>query len=181
MGALLNCRKAKKAKRGIPLLHQACVFKRTVPRSKFYLAAVFGNDERMRSENLPATDAAEKIKRSGIFVLGLVGRVEKDDVDRLRQLAEALQHGSDAAVFQGEAAVNLQRGKILPKSSQRSLRVFSKPDVLRTAAQRFDSNCPGSGIEIDEVAAIEARRKDIEEGFAQAIAGRTGLHATRSG
>jgi hypothetical protein len=53
--------------------------------------------------------------------------------------------------------------------------------VLCTSAYRFDSNCPGPGIEVDEAAAIEAGRKDIEEGFAQAIAGRTGLHATRGG
>src|ERR1700738_213869 len=103
------------------------MFERTVARRKFYLAAVFGNDERMRSKRCPATNTAKKIKRAGIFVLGLVRRIEKDEVHRLRQFTEALQHGSDAAVFQGEAAANLQRRKILPKGGERRFGVFGKP------------------------------------------------------
>jgi hypothetical protein len=50
-----------------------------------------------------------------------------------------------------------------------------------TTAYRFNSYGACSGVEIDEAAAIEARRKDVEEGFAKPIAGRSGLHATRSG
>ncbi len=146
---------------------------------EFHLAAVFGNHKAMRSQYRPAADAAEKIKRAGIFVLGLVRWIEKDEIDRLRQFAEVLQHGSDATVFQGEAAANLQRGKILPKGGERRFGVFGKPHMLSTPAQRFDSNCSGAGVEIDEAAAIDARRKDIEEGFAQAIAGRTSPHAAR--
>src|SRR6266481_1858316 len=135
----------------------------------------------MRSKKCQAPDAAEKIKRAGIFVLGLVRWIEKDDVHRLWQSAQALQESSDAAVFQGEASANLQRGKILPKSGQRRLSIFCKPYLLCAAAQRFDPNGPGSGIQIAEAPPIEARRKDIEEGFAQAIAGRTGVHATWGG
>ena len=82
----------------------------------------------------PAGNAAEKIKRAGVFVLGLVRRIEKDEVHRLRQFAEALQHGSHTTVLQGEAAADLQRGEILPKSGERKFGVFGKPDVLRTAA-----------------------------------------------
>jgi len=110
------------------------MFKRAIAHGEFHLAAVFGNNERVRSKKCPAPDAAEKIKCAGIFVLRLVRRIEKDEVHRLRQFAEALQHSSDAAVFQGEAAANLQRGKILPKSSQRRFGVFGKPDVLCPAA-----------------------------------------------
>ena len=181
MEVLLNRREAKKAKSGITLLHQACMFERAITHSEFYFAAVFGNDLGMRSENRTAPNAAKKIKRAGIFVLGLVRWVEKDEVDRLRQFAKALQHGSYTTVFQGESVANLQRGEIVPKSGQRRLGIFGEPDVLCTAAQRFDSNRPGAGIKIDEATAVKTWRKDIEEGFAQAIAGRTRPHATRGG
>jgi hypothetical protein len=157
------------------------MFERTIAHGEFHLAAVFGNDERIWNKKRPTTNAAEKIKRAGIFVLGLVRRIEKDEVDRLRQFAEALQHSSDATVFQGEPATNLQRGEILPKSGQRGLGIFCKPHMLCPAAYCLDSNGTGPRIEIDEAAAIEARRKDIEEGFAQAIAGGTGLHTARGG
>jgi hypothetical protein len=40
-----------------------------------------------------------------------------------------------------------------------------------TTAQRFNSYRASACIEIDEAAAIDAWRKDIEEGLAQAIAG----------
>jgi hypothetical protein len=113
---LLNRRETKKAEGGIALLHQAFVFERTIEHRELHLTAVFGNDKRMRSKKCPATDAAEKIKRACIFVLGLVRRIEEDEVDRLRQFAEALQHGSHSTILQGETAANLQRGEILPKS-----------------------------------------------------------------
>jgi hypothetical protein len=177
--ALLNPRETKKAKRGITLLHHPCLFERTIARSKFSFATVFGYHEAVRSQYRPAAAASEKIKRTLIFALSLVGRIEKDEIHRLRQFAKPLQHGSDASVLESEAVANLQRGKILPKSSQCGLSVFRKPHMLCSAAQRFDSNGPSAGIEIDEATAIQPGRKDIEERFTQAIAGGTGLHATR--
>ena len=180
MGALLNRREAKKTERGIALFHQALVFQRTIAHLKFHLAAVFGDDERVRSKKRPAMDAAEKIERAGILLVGLVGRIEKDEIDRLRQFAETLQHGSDASILQGKAATDLQRCDVLSKRGQRRLGVFGKPDVLGSAAERFDPNCPGAGVEVDKTAALEAWRKDIEKSFTQTIAGRTGPHATRS-
>ena len=141
------------------------MFERAVPHGEFCLAAVFRDDHGMRSEYRSAGNATEKIKRAGVFVLGLVRRIEKDEVHRLRQFAEALQHGSHTTVLQGEAAANLQRGKVLAKRDQRRFGIFCKPHMLSPATQRFNSNCSGSGIKIDEAAALEARRKDIEEGF----------------
>jgi hypothetical protein len=179
--ALLNRRETQKTESGIALLHHARLFERTIVRGEFSLTAVFGNHKAMRSEYRSAAAASEKIKRTLIFVLSLVGRIEKDEIHGLWQFGESLQHGSDAAVFEGEAPANLQCGKIMPKSGQRRLGIFRKPHVLCSAAQRFNSNCPSAGIEIDEAAALKPRRKDIEEGFTQTIACGTGLHATRGG
>jgi hypothetical protein len=80
-------RNRKKAKGGIALLQQACLFERTITHGEFYLTAVFRDDHGMRSEYRSAGNAAEKIKRAGVFVLGLVRRIEKDEVHRLRQFA----------------------------------------------------------------------------------------------
>ena len=54
-------------------------------------------------------------------------------------------------------------------------------DVLRAAAYCLDSDSPGARIEINEAAAVEARRKDIKQRFTQTIARGTGLHAARGG
>ena len=132
------------------------------------------------SKNRAATYASEKIERAGVFVLRLIGRIKVDDIDRLRQFAKPLQHGSDAAVFERETPAYLQRSEILPQRRQRRLSVFRKPDMRSTAAYRLDSNRSSAGVEIDEAATFEPRRKDIEECLAQAVAGGTGLHAARS-
>src|SRR5216684_384992 len=81
--ALLNRRETKKAKSGIPLLHHARLFEPTIARCEFSFAAVFGYHEAVRSEYRPAAAASEKIKRALVFVLGLVGGIEKDEIQWL--------------------------------------------------------------------------------------------------
>jgi len=157
------------------------MFKRAITHSELFLAAVFSNDERMRSKNRSATDTAEKIQRAGIFVLRLVRRIKIDQINGLREFRESLQHGSNATVLQRKAPADLQCGKILSQGCKRCLGVFGEPDMRSTTAYRFNSNGACSRVEIDEAAAIEARRKDVEEGFAKPIARRSGLHATWSG
>jgi Zn-dependent protease/predicted transcriptional regulator len=153
------------------------MFERAVAWRQLRLAAVLCDNDGLGREDRPPTNAAKKIQRLGVLVLCFIRRVEKDEVDRLRQLAEPLQHGSDAAIFDRKVTSNPEGREILPKRCQRSLRVFRKPDVRSAAAQRFYPNGSGTGIKIDETASLQLWRKDIEEGFAQPVAGGTGLHA----
>ena len=54
-------------------------------------------------------------------------------------------------------------------------------DVRCTAAQRLDADSAGAGVEIGEARAFDLRREDVEERFAQAIAGGARRHAARRG
>src|SRR5580692_10431678 len=118
------------------------MFEPAITHGEFALAAVFCNDDSVGSKNLPATNASKKIKRAGVFVFCLVGGVQKNDIDRLRQFAEALQHGSHTAIFQCEASNNSQRQEIPPKGCQRRLSVFREPHVGGSSAECFDTNSP---------------------------------------
>ncbi len=101
---------------------------------------------------------------------------------RLRTNAfELLQQSSNAADFQGELARDLQHCKIFAKTSQSECGILRKPDVRGSATERLNANRSGAGIEIDETATGDARRKDVEEGLAQPVAGGTSLHSVRSG
>jgi len=175
---LVSRRERKKTKRRVALLQQPRVFKSTVAPRQFGLATVFRNYENVGRESPAATCATEEVERAGVLCFGLIGRIDVDEIDKLRDFAEPLQHRSHAPVLHGEPSINLQRRKILADSCQRRLCVFGKPNMGRTTAQRLDSNRLGAGVEVDKATAAHARRENIEESFAQAVAGRPGLKTT---
>ena len=50
--------------------------------------------------------------------------------------------------------------------------IFSEPDVGGSAAEGLDADGTGSGVEVDEAAGVETGGEDVEEGLAEAVAGR---------
>jgi len=104
---LRSRRERKKTKRGVALLQQPRVFKRTVAPCQFGLAAVFRNNDRVGRESPTTSGAAEKVERTGVLCFGLIGRVDVHEIDKLRDFAEPLQHRSYAAILYGESSINL--------------------------------------------------------------------------
>lgn len=170
-----NLIRSKEAEGGIAVLQQARLLQRSIARGQLPLFTVFRDHQRIRSKHLTSAGAAQKIQRLGILRLCLIGRIEKDQINRPVQLAQPLQQGADSARLQRKTAIDLQRGKIGTKRRQGGFSIFGKPDVLRSPAERFDADCASTGIEVDKPATIEARRKNIEEGLAEPVAGRPGL------
>src|SRR5271168_4976452 len=136
---------------------------------------MLGDHQSIRAEGRTTSHTSKKIERARVLFLSLVRRIEIDDVHRLRQFAKTLQHGSNAAILEGEVATDLQRCEILPKRSQRQLSVFRKPNVSRSTTNRFNPNRPRPGVEIDKAATLKAWRKNIKKRLAQPVAGRTSL------
>jgi len=142
---------------------------------KLRLAAVFGDNKNIRRKRRRAANAAEKIQRTRILRLGLIGRVQKNNVDWTRQLVEPLQHSADAAILQRKASHDLQCCEVLTDRCQRRLCVFGQPYMTRSTADRLDPHSPGAGIEIDKARPLDPQRDDIEEPLTQAVAGRASL------
>jgi hypothetical protein len=156
------------------------MFQRSIARCQLGLAAVFSNDEGIRRQCRTPTSTSEKVERTGVLCFGLIGRIDVNKIDKLRDLAETLQHRTYTTVLHGKAANNLERSKILPNGRQRRLCVLSKPDMDRAAAQRLNSNRSRTSVEVHKAAASDSWRQDIEQSFSQAIACRTGLKSTWS-
>ena len=154
------------------------MFERPVALRQLGLAAVLSDHEGTGGKRSTATSATEEIKRTGILRFGFVGRVDVNEIDKLRDFAEPLQHRSYTPILHGEASIDLQCRKILADRRQCRLCVFGKPHMGRATAQRLDSNRSRTGVEIDKATATDPRRQNIEEPFAQAVAGRTRLKTT---
>lgn len=163
MGALLSRRDRKKAESRIALLPQVRVFERSIPRRELRLAAVFRDNHCVKRKNLAATSTPQKVQGPFVLRCGLVRWIEVHQVDRLRQFAQPLQHSPHPTIFQRKAPPNLQRRQIFPDSCDSGRSVFSEPDMPGTPAQRLDPDRPRPGIQIDEAAAINPWRKDIEQ------------------
>ena len=93
------------------------------------------------------------------------------------EFGEALEERAGAAVFEGVAVDDLEGGEVGAEGSEGRLGVFGEPDVCGATADGFDADGSGAGVEVDKAALGDAWREDVEEGFAQAVAGGTGRGA----
>ncbi len=89
-GGFTPPQETKKLRAASPCFNETSVFECAVALSELGLAAVFRNNEGVGSKNRAATNAAEKVERAGVFVLGLIRWIEVDEIDRLRQLCRAV-------------------------------------------------------------------------------------------
>jgi hypothetical protein len=155
------------------------MFERTVAHRKFGFAAVFGNDKSVARERRTTACTPQKVERSFVLCLSLVWRIEKNKVDELRDFAEPLQQSTYAAILQRKAPLHLQRRKILTERGKSRCCIFCKPDMARAATQSLDPDGSSACIQVDKAASVDTRRDDVEEPFAQTVAGGTRLKATR--
>lgn len=143
-------------------------------------AAVLGDDEGVGSEEGFAAGAAEEAEGGLVLVGGLVGWVEVDDFDG-GSFGEALEEGSSASVFEGVAVGDLEGGEVGAEGGQGEVGVFRKPDVGGSAGDGLDADGSGAGVKIDKAAGGDAWRDDVEEGFAEAVAGGAGSETAWGG
>jgi hypothetical protein len=154
----------------------------SIAGGEWSFAGVLGDDEGIRGEELAASGAAEEVQGRFVLDLEVVGRVEEEDVDGagwgLDGLAEAVEKGSGAAVFEGVALGDLEGREIRAEGGDGGGGLLGEPDVESAAADGLDADGAGAGVEIDEAAAFNTRGEDVEEGLAEAVAGGAGFGAT---
>jgi hypothetical protein len=145
------------------------------------LLCVLDDDEGVRSERGSAAGAAQEAEGGFVLGCGVVGGVDVDDVDELAQLGEALEHGAGATVFKGEAMGDLEGGKVGTDCGNGLGGIFGEPDVESASAEGLDADGTGSGVEVDEAAAVEAGREDVKDCLAEMVTGGTNFGSTGSG
>ena len=130
---------------------------------------MLGDDEGLRREAGGTTEEAESL---GVGFFVFVGWVEVEEVDA--GWREALEERHGAAVFHGEGLRDVEGGEVCAEGFEGGRGVFGEEDVAGSAAEGFDADGAGAGIEIDEGGVGEARGEDVEEGFAEAVTGGAG-------
>jgi Zn-dependent protease/CBS domain-containing protein len=94
-------------------------------------------------------------------------------------LCEAFEQGTGASLFDGEVVGDFEGFEVGADGGERGLGLLGEPDVSCAAAEGLDADGTGAGVEIGEAAVGDAGREDVEEGLAQAVAGRARVGATR--
>ena len=137
---------------------------------------VFGDDEGIGGEKRfggLGRQAGEDMVVFGFF--GVWG-VDVDEVERGwvrlgdRQLLEGF-HGVQGE--EGRLFCELEGVEILADQGGGGLVVLDEGGVDGAAAEGLDAYCAGSGVDVEEAGALDGGAEDVEEGFADVIAGGT--------
>jgi hypothetical protein len=141
------------------------------------------NSRRACSAITMASGARSAVEDSASSVRDSVfpGWVEVDKGEPWIAPGEIAQGERDAALLYLKAFSNTEPGQIGAQRGDGGCGALDKGDMRCAAAQRLDADCAGAGVEIGEARAFNVRREDIEEGFAQAVAGRARCHAAWRG
>ena len=147
-----------------------------IVRFEALLAAMFGDDERAGGEEGGGW-GAELVEGRGVFFGGVVGGVEKDDVEDGRAGLELAEEGGGGAGVDGDARGEAQAGEIGAEDFEGGWSALDEGDAGGTAAESLDGDCAGAGIEVEEGHRGDAGCEDVEECLAEAVAGGAGRHA----
>ena len=135
--------------------------------------AVFGDDYGARAEEFGGAQVAED---SEIVFRGGIGWVEEDVVEGgLTGVAggQGLQAAEGVGRVDDGAGADAERFEILSDESCGRLVIFHEDYLRGAAAEGFDADRAGASEEIDEMRAGDVRAEDVEEGFAEFVAGGT--------
>lgn len=139
---------------------------------------VFGDDDSIWRED-GAACTAEEVEGEFVFFGCFVGWVEVDEVDFPALCGEAFEGDGGRGGFKRVVAVNFQQREIGADGFERGRGVLDEDGLGGAAAEGLDADGSRTCVEVEKNAAGDARGEDIEEGFAEAVAGWPGVMAGR--
>ena len=154
-------------KNGVALLELAGAFQACEEFGQFGFPTVFDDDDAAWGDQVRGVEQCEDLLVLGGF---FVGRVEEDKIGEPMAGRHFFQ-AADSGSFDQLGCEDVEGFEVFADQS-RGLRVgFDENCFARAAADGFDANGAGSGEEVNEQRVLERGAEDVEEGFAQAIAG----------
>ena len=133
--------------------------------------AVLGDDDGVGAQDCGGAEVAESAE---IFIGGGVGRIEKDVVKSwLSSVAgqESLQSAEDLGGKNRCAGADGERFEIFADQCDGRCMIFDEDDSCGAAAESFDADGAGAGKEVDEIRAGDFWTENVEQGFAELVAG----------
>ena len=114
---------------------------------------------------------AEQVQSRFVFCGFGVGRIEEDEVDFSVGCGETFEGGGCSPGFECVAAADSERGQIGADGAEGGLGVFDEDGFCGASAEGLYSHRSGASVEVEEYGAGDARGENVEEGFAEAVAG----------
>lgn len=144
-------------------------------------AGVLGDDEGVGREDGRGARAPEELQRGGVLGVSFPRRIEKDEVERRGGLGEGIEQSCGAAGLDGVTGVDAESAEVGADCCDGGRGFLGEVDVVGAAAKRFNADSSGAGVKVREASAGDPWGEDVEESFAQPVAGGAGPRAAWRG
>src|SRR3990170_224399 len=122
---------------------------------------------------------AQQAERALVFLSGLVRRVEEDEVEPHAAPLELAQPGQHVEGQDFGAGLDFESLEVLADALARRTVVFEEVAPFGAAAQSFQAHRARAGVAVGHHRARHRRAQHVEERFAQAVAGGSGVRAAQ--
>lgn len=163
----------EEAEGGVALAEDASLHEAADALGELEGAAVLGDDEAALAEKWGGAEEAEDAVVLRFFG---VGRVDEDEIEwgvgRFVLVGDFLEGAEGVEGEDLRAAGDCERCEVATNQDSGGGVVFDEDDFEGAAAESFDADGAGAGEDIEEAGARDVGTEDVEEGFAEAVAGR---------
>ena len=129
---------------------------------------VFDDDDATRGDEVRGVKECEDFLVVGGF---FVGWIEEEEIGEQAAGGNFFQAAQSWGLDQLRGGPNVERFEIFADQARGFGARFDEDCFARAAADGFDAYGAGSGEEVNEEGIFYGRAENVEEGFAQAIAG----------
>jgi len=158
------------AERGVALFEKANAFETVEALGKNGFVMMLDDHKAVRSDEMRGI---EKFEDAEMLVAFGVGRIEKNEIGEQMAGGEDSEGAKRVVLHDGCAFADVEREEIFAYQASRGRMRFSEEDFAGAAAESFDADCTGASEEVDEEGAFDGRAENVEESFAESIAGGT--------
>lgn len=128
---------------------------------------MFGDDDALGRDEMRGVEIVEDIH----VVIVAIRRVEKNEVGDQVASSEFFKAAFGVGFNYFYASANVEGFEILTHQTYAGGIMVDEEDFAGATADGFNPDCAGAGVEIDEQRIFDGRAEDVEEGFAEAVAG----------
>ena len=129
---------------------------------------MFDDDDAARGDEVRGVEEFEDFLVVGGF---FVGWVEEDEIGEQAAGCHSFEAANGGGLDQFGGGEDVEGFEIFADQARGLGARFDENCFARAAADGFDADGSGAGEEVDEKGFFDGRAEDVEEGFAQAIAG----------
>ncbi len=129
---------------------------------------MFDDDDSLRRDEVRLV---EKFERADVVFFMVVRRIEKNEVSHEFAGFQAFQAADGVGFDDFGGGQGVEHIEIVFDQLYGAGMRFDEDGVTRAAADRFDADGSGAREKIDEKRVIDGRTEDVEQSFAQLIAG----------